>query len=120
MPCSAWWRLQEEAGNVLYQLKTLCIVRLADGNLSKADQAFFASEAAADIPIVDKRVYTSGTSKSQKEGAKAFLSALGVREVGEAEQIEVILKRRYSKEAEIPDDDTYLDDLKRFVVSTAV
>lgn len=108
--------LHEEAGKALYQLKTLRLVRLADGNLSRADQAFFASEAAAaDMPIVDKGVYTSGASKSQRESAKAFLSGLGVREIGEAEQIELILKRRYSKEAEIPDDKTYIEDLKRFV-----
>ena len=118
---SAWMQelyalLQEEAASVLHQLKTLSIVRLADGNLTKADQAFFASGAAAeDIPIVDRAVYTSGSSKSQKDGAKAFLSALGVREIGQAEQIELILKRRYSMEAAIPDEPTYLDDLKRFV-----
>ena len=118
---SAWMQelyalLQEEAGNAIYQLKMLHIVRLADGNLSKADRAFFASGAsAADMPIVDRAVYTSGASKSQKDGAKAFLSGLGVREVGEAEQIELILNRRYSKEAEIPDDATYFADLNRFV-----
>ena len=63
---------------------------------------------------MDQAVYASGTSKSQQEGAKEFLSKIGVREIGEAEQIELILKRRYSKEAAIPDDKTYLEDLKRF------
>jgi len=108
--------LQAELGDDADQLKTLRIVRLADGSLSRADQAFFASEGiAGDIPIVDGGVYKSGASKSQKEGAKVFLSALGVREIGEAEQIELILKRRYTKEAEIPDKKTHWHDLKRFV-----
>jgi hypothetical protein len=118
---SAWMQelyalLKEEVGNLVSQLRALQIVRLTDGSLSRADQAFFASEAAADdMPIVDQAVYTSGGSKSQKDGAKAFLSELGVRDIGQAEQIELILKRRYSIEAEIPDDATYRDDLKRFV-----
>jgi hypothetical protein len=108
--------LKEEAGNLVSQLRALQIVRLTDGSLSRGDQAFFAGEAAAeDMPIVERAVYTSGASKSQKDGAKAFLSELGVREIGQTEQIELILKRRYSIDAEIPDDATYKDDLKRFV-----
>ena len=109
--------LNEEAGSTIYHLRALHIVRLADGTLSKADQAFFAPGAAAasDMPIVDRDVYASGASKNQRDSAKAFLSELGVRDIGEAEQIELILKRRYSQEAEIPDDATYLNDLKRFV-----
>jgi hypothetical protein len=108
--------LHGEAQNVSHQLKTLRIVRLSDGNLSRADQAFFATgTTAADVPVVDMAVYASGASKNEKEGAKQFLSEIGVREIGEAEQIELILKRRYTHEAEIPDDKTYLQDLKRFV-----
>lgn len=108
--------LQGEAANDTSRLKTLRIVRLADGTLVRADQAFFASATTADdIPVVDKGVYTSGTSKSQQQAAKAFLSEIGVRDIGEAEQVELILKRRYTKEAQIPDEATYLEDLKRFV-----
>ncbi len=108
--------LHAEAQNVSSQLKTLRIVRLSDGNLSRADQAFFATGTmAGDVPVVDTAVYASGTGKSEKEGAKKFLSEIGVREIGEAEQIELILKRRYTHEASIPDDKTYLQDLKRFV-----
>lgn len=108
--------LQEEAGNDIHRLRSLCIVRLADARLSRGDQAFFANGAAAeDIPVVHSAVYASGTSKSQQEGAKKFLSGVGVRDIGEAEQVEIILKRRYTQEAEIPDDATYLEDLSRFV-----
>jgi hypothetical protein len=40
---------------------------------------------------VDAGVYTSGKSKSQQENARKFLDAIGVREVGETEQVEAIL-----------------------------
>lgn len=103
----------------LYRLKNLKIVRLSDGAFSLAIQCFFANDQAGDgISKVDARVYTSGKSKPQQEKAKKFLSDLGVRELGEAEEIELILNARYTKEAEIPDDDTYLRDLKRFVALT--
>jgi hypothetical protein len=108
--------LHAEAKDKSYRLKSLRIVRLADGTLSKVDRAFFADENAGnDFPVVEKAVYTSGTSKSQQEGAKGFLALIGVREIGESEEVELILKRRYTKEAPLPDDKTYLKDLKRFV-----
>ena len=100
-------------------LKPLCIVRVADGTLSRADLVFFAAESTSgDIPVADRAVYTSGTSKRQQDSAKSFLSQIGVREIGRAEEVEIILKRRYTKEAELPDDPTYLDDLKRFIALT--
>ncbi len=97
-------------------LKGLKIVRLDDGTFSTAGDCFFASDHSGDgISTVDPQVYTSGRAKPQQEKAKKLLSDLGVRELGEAEEIELILKARYTKEAEIPDDRTYLRDLKRFV-----
>lgn len=108
--------LNADASDESYRLEDLRIVRLTDGALSRADQSFFASATSgSDLPVVDSAVYTSGTAKKQQEGAKQFLLEIGVREIGEAEQIELILKRRYTHEAEIPDDKTYLQDLKRFV-----
>lgn len=108
--------LHAEAANDIYILASLRIVRLTDGNLSRGDRAYFAGETTAgDVPVVDKAVYASGSSKGQQDGAKAFLFKVGVREIGEAEQVELILKRRYTKEAPIPDDATYLSDLRRFV-----
>ena len=108
--------LNADARDESNRLKDLRIVRLADGVLGRADQVFFPSTSSGgDLPVVDSAVYTSGTAKKQQEGAKEFLSRIGVREIGEAEQVELILKRRYSKEAPIPDDKTYINDLKRFV-----
>jgi hypothetical protein len=103
----------------IYGLRNLKIVRLDDGTFGVASNCFFANDHTGDhISKVDAQVYTSGKAKPQQEKAKKFLSDLGVRELGEAEEIELILKARYTKEADIPDDKTYLRDLKRFVSLT--
>ena len=101
---------------ILHKLKSLKIVRLRDGAFSVAAHCFFENDHSGDgMPTVDALVYSSGKSKPQQEKAKKFLSDLGVRELGEAEEVELILNARYTKEAEIPDDRTYQRDLKRFV-----
>jgi hypothetical protein len=111
--------LNDEMNDRSHRIKPLCIVRLANGSLSRADRAFFAAEnTSGDIPIVDKAVYTSGTSKKQQDSAKSFLSQMGVREIGKTEEVEIILKRRYTKESELPDGATYINDLKRFIALT--
>jgi len=108
--------LNAEAKDESHRFRSLLVVRLADGSLSKADGAFFASESTGnDLPLVHKAVYTSGSSKSQQEGAKSFLALIGVREIGEPEELELILKSRYTKDAQAPADDIYSQDLKRFV-----
>ncbi|TFW57955.1 hypothetical protein CT676_27560 [Bradyrhizobium sp. MOS001] len=103
----------------IHRLKNMKIVRLHDGTFSVPANCFFANDHTGDdISTVDSRVYASGRSKSQQEKARKFLSDLGVRELGEAEEVELILKDRYTKEAIIPNDKTYLRDLKRFVALT--
>jgi hypothetical protein len=64
---------------------------------------------------VDAGVYTAGKSKAQQENARAFLEEIGVREVGETELVEAILKRKYTEEAKPPNKKSYRKDLKRFV-----
>ena len=109
-----------ESAGIARQLRSLKIVRLRNGAFAIATHAFFERDNATDdnAPTVDANVYTSGKSRSQQEKAKKFLSELGVRELGETEEIELILKGRYTKEAEIPDDVTYLRDLRRFIALT--
>jgi len=108
--------LHAEVKDKSYRFKPLLIVRLADGNLSKADAAFFAADrTGSGLPVADKATYTSGTSKNQQDGARNFLTLIGVREIGEAEEVELVLKTRYTKEADLPDDKTYAEDLTRFV-----
>ncbi len=111
--------LHAEAKDQVYRIKNLSIVRLSDGNLCVGAQAFFAAaNTGGGVPVVDNATFTSGSSKNQQEGAKNFLSLVGVREIGEAEEIELTLKSRYTEEADAPDDATYFADLKRFIAIT--
>lgn len=101
---------------LLHRLKDLKVVRLRNGTFDIGAQCFFENDHTDDgLPTVDILVYSSGKSKPQQEKARKLLADLGVRELGEAEKIELILKSRYTEEAEVPDDKTYLRDLKRFV-----
>ena len=84
------------------QLKPLQIVRLSNGSYSAANECYFPSvgvEHDSVLPRVDSRVYTSGKSQRQQDKAKKLLKELGVREVGETELVESILKQRYKYEA---------------------
>jgi hypothetical protein len=102
----------------LYRLKNCRIVRLSDGSYSTGGKCFFPDEGGQDdkvLPRVAASVYSSSKSKTQQHNARKFLEEIGVRVVGEAEQVEVILNQRYTREAEIPDEKTYLKDLKRFI-----
>jgi hypothetical protein len=100
------------------RLQSLRIVRLTDGSYGIGGESFFVSdefEQGEVLQRVDPRVYTTGKRKATKENARAFLEQIGVREVGETEFVEAILKRRYTREAEAPDQKTYRKDLKRFI-----
>jgi hypothetical protein len=63
------------------------------------------------LPRVAKGVYSSGKSKMQQEEARKLLEAIGVREVGETEQVQAILQQRYTDENFKPQK----QDLKRFI-----
>ena len=96
------------------RLKRLKIVRLSNGNYSTGGKCYFPSadiEHDELLPRVAKGVYSSGKSKVQQEAARKFLGKIGVREVGEVEQIEAILKKRYIKDNLNPQK----QDLKRFI-----
>ncbi len=97
-----------------WRFKDLRVVRLGDGNYSVGSKCFFPSDGIEHdevLPRVDARVYTSGKSKTQQENARKFLEEIGVREVGEEEQIEAILNRRYTNANVKPKK----RDLKRFI-----
>lgn len=96
------------------QLEWTQIVRLSDGSYSKGDKCYFPSDGVLHdeiLPRVDRGIYTSGKSKTQQEEARKLLEFLGVREVGEAEEVQAILKKKYTKGLLQAD----RKDLKRFV-----
>ena len=96
------------------KLEDLQIIRLSDGTFGKGKQSFFPD--TDDIhdktfPRVAKEVYSSGKNEIERNKSRKFLKNIGVRKVGEAERIEVILKHRYSKDSIKPQ----IQDIKRFM-----
>ena len=110
--------LYRELEDELWRLRNLCIVRLSAGEYRIGKECYFPTEDTQEdsvLPRVAMGTYTSGGSKAEKERARKLLEAIGVREVGEREQVEAILEQRYSKEAETPDKKTHKNDLRRFI-----
>lgn len=102
-------------------LSKASIILLDNGSHGIGCESFFVENALTQdktLQWVNPETYASGKNKQQQENAKKFLQKMGVREAGEAEQVEIILKQRYTQEAEIPDTKTYLEDLKRFISLT--
>ncbi len=96
------------------ELSSLSIVRLSDGTYEKGGGCYFPGddlEPDEDFPRVARGVYSSGTNKTQQKKAREFLEDIGVGEVGEAERIEAILKKRYSEDSIKPHE----QDMKRFI-----
>lgn len=96
------------------KIKLLNIIRLSNQTLSLPDSCFFPSDGVEHddvLPRVDGGIYSSGRSKAQQENAKKFLIEVGVKDVGESEQIRAILETRYSSSSFKP----RKQDLKRFV-----
>jgi hypothetical protein len=104
------WRKSQ----ALEKLKVLRIIRRSDGTYGTARNSYFQSDGVDHddlLPRVDRAVYTSGKSKLQQQNSKKFLEEVNVRAVGEAEQVEAILDRRYEREGFKP----LKQDLKRFM-----
>ncbi len=90
------------------------MVRLSNGEYGVGSNCFFPSDDVEHddvLPRVDAGAYSSGKSKPQQENARKFLVEVGVREGGEAEQVEAILKQRYKSENIKPKK----QELKRFI-----
>ncbi len=80
-------------------LQTLRIIRLSDGSYSIGSKCFFPTKEIEHDKImlrVSKSVYNFNKSEG-KDKAREFLEFMGVKEVGEAEQVEAILQERYSQ-----------------------
>ncbi|WP_417519107.1 sacsin N-terminal ATP-binding-like domain-containing protein [Marinobacter sp.] len=107
-----------EPEDELDRVAGLCLARISTGEYLVGDEAYFPTDSITDDPLLPRvaiETYTSGKNKKEQESARQLLEAIGVREVGEAEQVRVILEQRYSEEADLPDPLTHEADLKRFV-----
>ncbi len=92
-------RIAIERKNALSKLR---IVPCGDGIYRAGGECYFPSDGVERdeiFPRVAQGVFSSGTNKQEQEKARDFLEDIGVREVGEAERVETILKQRYSQTA---------------------
>lgn len=98
-------------------LSSAHIVKLQDGSFARGKNSFFPSGVGDDegFPRVEPAIYNSGKSKAHQAAARKFLEDVGVREVGEIELVEAILKERYTRDCAVPDEKTHLKDLRRFI-----
>lgn len=100
------------------ELLNVCFVKLTDGRLGTASQAYFQTgsvNAKDPLPRVDDSVFTAGTKKAQQEDARKFLERLGVRVPNERDELDLLLRTRYGEEGENVDDKIYARDLKRMI-----
>ncbi len=96
------------------KLSKLRIIRCGDGIYRAGSESYFPSDGVErdeNFPRVAKGVCSSGKNVQEQGKARRLLEDIGVREVGEVERVETILKRRYSKGSIKPRE----QDMKRFV-----
>ena len=110
-----------ELEDKLHGFDDVCIVRRSDGKYGTGSKCYFPTpEIRVDTihPRVAEGTFSGEGSKVECRDARAFLVGIGVREVGEFEQIEAILKRRYTDPDRAPSWETYERDLRRFIALT--
>ncbi len=84
------------------KLLNLRIVRCGDGIYRVGSECYFPSDGVEHdeaFPRVVQGTYSSGNNEQEQQEARKFLKDIGVREVGEADRVETILKQRYSQTA---------------------
>lgn len=99
-------------------LKQVYFVRLDTGELSKSQGTYFQTGPASTndpLPRVDNAVFTAGSKKGQQEEARKFFEKLGVRIPNELDELRQLLRTRYGVDGNAPNDDVYLEDLKRMI-----
>ena len=82
-----------------YKLRNLRIIRCSDKKYRIGMNCYFPSDGVErdeSMPRVAKDLYSSGKDKDQQDKVRKFLEKIGVREVGEKERIEAILRDRYN------------------------
>ena len=118
-----WYRalyalFHQELEDELDRFDDVCIVRRSDGEYGTGSECYFPTPETREDPIhprVAEDTYTGGGTRTEQAGARAFLEGIGVREVGEFQQVEAILERRYADPDSVPSWITHESDLRRFI-----
>lgn len=109
LPAAPWRRAPAAEG-----LSGLRIVRLTDGSVGSGATSFFMPGEAGElpeVPTVDPLTYQSGKNDADQASARRLLEAIGVRELGEVEQMEAYLAGHYTEE----NLEVNFDDMARFI-----
>ena len=107
-----------ELEDELHRFDDICIVRCSDGKYGIGSESYFPTPETREDPIhprVAEDTYAGGGTTTEQTRARAFLEGIGVREVGEFQQIEAILERRYTDPARVLPWKTHESDLRRFI-----
>ena len=107
-----------ELEDELHRFGHICIVRHSDGEYGTGSESYFPTPETREDPIhprVAEDTYAGGGTRTEQTHARAFLEGIGVREVGEYQQIEAILERRYTDPARFPPWKIHESDLRRFI-----
>ena len=102
----------------LHRFDQICIVRRSDGSYGTGSESYFPTPETREDPIhprVAEDTYADGGTRTEQTRAKAFLEGIRVQEVGEFQQIEAILERRYNNPAGVPPWKTHESDMRRFI-----
>ena len=102
--------------------ENLYIVKRSDGSLGLGKNTYFPTREMHEDqnhPRVAAEIYLDGT-KTEQQRSRSFLEGIGVREVGEFEEIETILNHRYIDPEAPPPIETnrweiHKSDLERFI-----
>ena len=100
------------------KLLQLRVVLCHDRDYRRGAECYFPGDDTENdkhFPRVIKATYASGKNKNQQEQARKFLEDIGVCEVGEAQQVEAILKQRYAKDTIGPREQNHARDMERFI-----
>jgi hypothetical protein len=111
--------LYDELGNEenFDELEDSRIIKLEGSGYSKPKDCFFKREGFSrkNINWVDPEIFTDGKSKKEKRAkAQKFLQEVGVKEIGEEEEIVFLLDERYKDITEPIDIFINTQDLKIF------
>ncbi len=115
--CALYALFYQHLKKKLFRFSNICIVRLSNGDHTIGRKSYFPTLDITDDtihPLVLKDTYSGGRAASE-QSARDFLEGIGVREVGELQEIEAILEQRYAEHITGPTWDIHKNDLKRFI-----